>query len=463
MGPVQTVNEFLSMIWRRRLLIAAVTVACTVAVVLAVLARPRVFQAAAVIQVESPTITDGSGAVLPGSSAQRIQTIQQRLTTRDAMLAMIDRHGLYTDLPVTPDEKVHMLRLSVDFQPVASAAQGSFGAPQQVSALIITARADTADKAARIANDFAQGVLDASTENQSARARDALAFFDEEEASLAADIDRLEAEIAAYRNANADSLPATRESRRDEADTLGAEIRQLEQALAELASERSRIGQGRTLRESDQQQVAAIAAQEEVLRRQRDELAARRAALADALSRTPEVERTLATLDRRMEQLRAEYEGVTRRKADAETAQKLEERQQAERFTLLERAVSPDYPITGGRRKLVLAGAVASLMAGIAVAFLADLLRPALRTVSQFERDLGIRPVVAVPELGNLRRPRRPPMTAVRPGTAAASAGADLWHRLAALTPVQVLAALPRAALGALAAVVLLVLAMAVA
>ena len=122
MGPIQTFDEFLGLILRRRLLIAAVTVALSVLVLLYTLSRPVIYEAASVIQVETPTIAEGSGTPVAGASAQRLQTIQQRLTTREALLAMIDRHGLYAGLPVSNDEKVHFLRMAVRFEPVASVA-----------------------------------------------------------------------------------------------------------------------------------------------------------------------------------------------------------------------------------------------------------------------------------------------------------------------------------------------------
>jgi uncharacterized protein involved in exopolysaccharide biosynthesis len=413
MGPIQTLDEFLGLLYRRRLLIAAVTVALTVLVLLYALSRPAIYEAVAVIQVETPTITDG--AVTTVASAQRLQTIQQRLTTRDALLAMIDRHGLYAGLPITNDEKVHLLRMAVRFQPVASVASQAYGAPQQVSALIIFAQADTADKAARIANDFAQGVLDAGTQGQNTRAREALTFFVEENRRLEAATEATEAEIAAFRNGNADALPEVREARRGEIRDIEADLREIEQALVTLQSEKTRIGQGRTLRDADLQQIAALEAQETLLQSQKAAQEDRRAVLVTALSRGPEVEQLLATMQRRLDQLREQSTQSAQRLTESEIAQKLEERQQTERFALLERAVSPDYPVTGGRKKLALAGAVASLIAGIILAFVLDVLNPVLRTRTQFERTMGLRPVVVIPELRLSRRPRAVPGMGIMP------------------------------------------------
>ena len=108
-----------------------------------------------------------------------------------------------------------------------------------------------------------------------------------------------------------------------------------------------------------------------------------------------------------MTQLQDQSAQAAKRLTEAQTAQKLEERQQSERFALLERAVSPDYPVTGGRKKLAIVGALASVIAGIVAAFAMDLMHPVLRTRTQFERTLGLRPVVVIPELPLSQRPRR--------------------------------------------------------
>ena len=88
-------------------------------------------------------------AVLP-QSASLLQGIEQRLTTRENLAAMIDRHGLFADLPgLTLDQKIFALRSAVQFQSVASAAPASFGVPNAVSAPIISTRFPDGDQAAR--------------------------------------------------------------------------------------------------------------------------------------------------------------------------------------------------------------------------------------------------------------------------------------------------------------------------
>lgn len=409
MGQIQSLDDLIGMILRRRWLIALVTALGTLATVMVLLGRVPVWEAVAVLQVQSSTVSeDGTPAAGPSSAAaQRLQAIEQRLTTRTSLLAVIERQGLYRDLPLTDDEKVNLLRQSLRFQPVASVAQAAYGAAPVVSALLIIAQADSGDLAARVANDFSQSILDAGAEVQTARTRDALAFFREEEARIGAAMMALEAEVAAYRNAHADALPGQVDLRREEFLALEAELRTLGQERAALADEAARIVARGSPRETDRRQLALIDDRSAALAAQEVGLTARRASIEVAMARVPEVERALAAFQRQLDQLQGQYDVVTRRLAEADTARKLEERQQAERFALLERAVVPEQPVSGGRRTLAAAGAMASLMLGLGLAFVVDHLRPVIRTAAQMERMLDLRPVVVIPEMAARRSRRR--------------------------------------------------------
>ncbi len=70
----------------------------------------------------------------------------------------------------------------------------------------------------------------------------------------------------------------------------------------------------------------------------------------------PEVERTLNNFDRNLQQLQSQFEVITARRAEAETGFRLEQRQQSEHFTLLERAMVPEYPEGGGGKKIAALG-----------------------------------------------------------------------------------------------------------
>nr|MCU0901590.1 Wzz/FepE/Etk N-terminal domain-containing protein [Cypionkella sp.] len=96
MGPIQTMEDLIGLLRRRAALILAIGLLGTLVAAWYAKTRPDVFEAAAVLQVELPMVTEGGQApALPVNVLQLLTSIEQRLTTRDNMIAMIERHGLF--------------------------------------------------------------------------------------------------------------------------------------------------------------------------------------------------------------------------------------------------------------------------------------------------------------------------------------------------------------------------------
>jgi tyrosine-protein kinase Etk/Wzc len=172
MGPLQSLDDLIGMLLRRRVLIILVTVIGTALGAWYAKTRPDLYTSSAVLQVEMPKVAEG-GPVSPLMGAvQTLQTIQQQMTTRDNLIALIDRHEMFTDLPgLSVENRVFAMRSAIRFTPVSDAAG------RGLSAIIITAEAGTADKAARIANDLAQTILDMGAEGNQAAVKANTAFF----------------------------------------------------------------------------------------------------------------------------------------------------------------------------------------------------------------------------------------------------------------------------------------------
>ena len=398
MGQIQSFDELLNFLVRRRFLILAVAIIGALLSAFYAKSRPDTFETAAVIQVQSAAV-QGTEAQRASVAAVTLQAIEQQLTTRENLTAVIERHGLYAGLPLSMDKKIDLLRASVSFQGVDSAAGQAYGEARSLSAILVFARMDQAELAARIANDFAQSLLDMSAASQRRKADQNVSFFREEVTRIGQDIARLEAETATYKNENAGALPELRDAKRDELVNLDTDLRQLRQDRVALEGEAARINAKQTLRETDRRTLDDIAARLTVVDAQLASAKARSDALQAELATSPEVERVLAGYERQLDQLRSQHDAVTARMAQAETDARLAEMQQAERFTLLERAVVPESAMGGGNKKLALAGALASLIAGLAIAFTLDLIHPVVRTAAQMERQLDLRPVVVIPEV----------------------------------------------------------------
>ncbi|QDI74943.1 MULTISPECIES: DUF874 domain-containing protein [Leisingera] len=406
MGPIYSLGDFLDMVRRRLFTIVCVFILGCLGSLWFAASQQHQYETAEVLQVTQPQIAgELAKSTVEGSSARRIQLIEQRLMARGAVLEVIEKFGLYADMEaLTQLQKVALLRDSVRITGVAAAREG-FADDGTISVLTITARMPTAEQAQQVASEFGRRTIELSVATRIDQARETLSFFAGKEAALADQVAALEDEIAAYRNENDVTLPGTIEFRR-------AEIAALNEGLLEIARERIEIRRAadqalaterpataRRMQEEAEQKLATLDAQEQLLTR-------RRAGLEASLQTTPEVERRLGAYDRRLEQLQAELAQMTARRNEAEVGFRLETGRQAERLTVIEPAPLPDYPVTGARKTKALMGAAASLLAAFLAAFLQELRQPVLRTAAQMERETGLVPVVSIPVM-NTRPPRR--------------------------------------------------------
>lgn len=460
MGPIQTFRELLGMLRRRFVLIAVVLFAGLAGSFYYAMQQPHTYESAAVLQVDSPVVM-GEAPAGGATTAQRLQLIQQRLMVRENLLGIIERHRLFTDLEgQTEAEKAQLLAASTRIESI-SAVQHGYSNDGRVAALIITVGLDDPDKAAAVANEFAAAVVEQDSRARTQQAREALSFFEAEERRISDQMIAIEAEISEFKNRNEDALPDGLTFRRDElsrlwennlsidqrilelerelaalesdstlrlgapgtADPLEEELRQLEVQLAEarrifaaghpeILRLQTRIeavtsGSGEASLAAAERQRLMVLSQIAALRAQKELVGGRRQAIEAALSRMPEVEMQLNTLERKLAQIQDQYSVVNRRLSEAETTLKLESGQQTERFAILEPARPPDHPASSGRKKIMVFGAAGSAGAAFGLAFLLEILNPVMRSATQMERMLGLRPVVSIPPIVTLAERRR--------------------------------------------------------
>lgn len=405
MQLVQNLDDVLILLWRRKAMIFATSLVCSLVALWYISDTRKVYVAEAAIQVEGPQVQNPALAAGAASNAAQImQSIEQRLLTRENMLAVVDRHGLYAEEDgYTDDDRVAALRNSISFKTVAG-VPGPFGGPPSISAILISSRMGDPELAARIANDLAQSVLDMSKEGAAARTSDTYAFFAGEEDRIRNEIVSQEARIAAFQNDNEDNLPLLADARRQELRDLDVQLRSLDQSNLELEAEKLRLEEQGVQRETDRRRQEELVTALELIKDKQKFAEARRAEVEDSLADMPEVEQAIAAQRRELILLQDRYASISQSLADAQTALFLAERQQSERFMLLDRAVTPESSISPGRRKLLAAAAAASIVIGIVLAILAELAFPIVRSSSQLERAMGVPALGSIPEVRELSR-----------------------------------------------------------
>jgi polysaccharide chain length determinant protein (PEP-CTERM system associated) len=125
------------------------------------------------------------------------------------------------------------------------------------------------------------------------------------------------------------------------------------------------------------------------------------------LEQIPLFEQQIAGLMRDYESLRTHYTSLLDKKLSAQMASALETHQKAERFLILDAAVTPDRPFSPNRPFICLAGLIGGLLGGIGLATILEMGDEVLRSESEVARISGKPLLAGIPHLSSTGEIRR--------------------------------------------------------
>ena len=207
-------------------------------------------------------------------------------------------------------------------------------------------------------------------------------------------LERARTELAGLRAIYSENHPDVR--------ALLRRIPSLEQAAANEA--RAQTPSRNEAREQASLAVSRLEAQVQAARSRADLLASQQSSLRASIARVraqankaPQREQELAGLQRDYEAARVKYEQLRTQSLSAQVVENLEEGPQAERFTMLEPPVLPEYPIKPNRKKVVAAGAVVAIGVALGVALLLEMLMGRVWGVNALTAAVNQRPLAVIP------------------------------------------------------------------
>ncbi len=432
MSSITSMRDAYNALWRRAWVIVLVLAIGLPGAVWFALSQPRVYEATAVIQIEGPKIAGG----VPGTDARaawratdsQLNLIEQETMARGNLVEIIDALGLFPEIE-SQAQKVALLREAIEIEKL-NASGPAWGAEATPTGLSIQVSLGEARAAAEVANRLLDGIVAEARRRSDSRADQTLAFFSSEQKRIRAEIEAIESEFAQFKRDNAGALPGALAAQRARLNDLLERRTAIDQQLLELQGESDRL-----LAEEAARRAALLEQKRAVL----DQPIAQ---LETMIARAPEVERRINAFQRDLGSLQQEYRVVTERRTEAEMARLLENREQAERFEILERALVPEAPTSTSRRKLAMAGGVLSLVVALGAALALELMDGTIRTAAQLEAQLGVRPVIVVPRLKRPSPPRRGffrlALWLALPAVVAATILGWLFHRvMRGLAPVH--------------------------
>ncbi|MGX7953601.1 GumC family protein [Tsuneonella sp. HG249] len=422
---------------------------------------PSKYESAAVLLVQAPSLppevigVSGNDAV-----AQRIEAIRQRLINRPALIAMIERNGLYAqERKRTPlSEIVEDMREAIALEPQTVDLGPSTTADKTISVRLAFEYGDPV-LAQAVAQQLMERVVEVDSTTNAEQQTETVQFLSDQQQELQTRIARAEGDLAAFNTRNGRVMAS------GSLATIGGgsgafdlQISNLEREIAELQGQKRLQQSAETRDPAVVQAEGALAAAravfaeshpDVVLAKQRLEQAkqfakqnvarvpsgaiderirlarsqivelqvAKQREFAQAASvmaqraQAPAVEQQAAQLQQRIETLYKQAEEISGRLLAARAAARADQEQMGERLLVVDPPVVPDTPIWPDRPLVIGIGALGGLALGFFLAFGIEILLRPIRDPAALAKITGSRPLatipVFVPQGGDARRGAR--------------------------------------------------------
>jgi len=350
------------------------------------LAWPAKYLAEGKILVQSQEIpSDLVRPTVVSLANERIQIIEQRIMTRDNLLAIAKKFQISKNSwqsLVSGTEIVDFVKERARIRPLVLTLGSD---RKQAIAFTVGFEHEQPQVAMRVANELVTMILNEDVRARTAFANETTKFLERDVQRLETQISQLDAQIAELRK----GIPF--DSGFDEGRGLVALKAELLIKSANLASSHPEI---RSLK----RKIEAL------------ENSKNTSDTDAAAGSTPTNEPGLGSLETRRNSLKLELSTATQKLSVARLGENLERGQHSERLQVLEQPTLPQKPVSPNRPKIFIIAFMAALMAGGGLAFAAEISDQSVRRSSDLYSIIDSHLIVAIPYIatrGEVRRKKR--------------------------------------------------------
>jgi uncharacterized protein involved in exopolysaccharide biosynthesis len=297
-----------------------------------------VYRSEGKILVESQGIAPGLvNPVLTAAAGERIERLQQRVMTRDNLLSIASKFGLFPDQQGSGKSLLDLMQESIQIRLVE--VKGA------TIAFTVGVDYENPELAMRVANEILTLILNEDARTRTGQATQAIKVLDGEVKGLHDELDATQAQISEIRQRPRDAVPEVPDHEKSQ--------------LAAIAALRTELIQKTSVYSDAHPAVVA--------------LKKRIAAMEKAATQSPPTSATtqstqaddIATLQRQRQALEKRLEEANGKLAFARLHESLERNAQSERLLVIEQPTLPQKPLKSGRLKVV--GIVFALAAAVGV------------------------------------------------------------------------------------------------
>lgn len=196
---------------------------------------PETFRTSANLVVQNPEI---SAELLPqtvaANAAERLEVIEQRLLTRANLIDIANEFDVFEDrASMDSDEVVERMEKATTIRRTSGRNQATF--------MTISFEGRSPRIVANVVNQYVTKVLEDNAEATGQRVRNTVAFFEEQVAELAAELDAQSAQIVLFKSENSSALPDDLEYRLDRQSQLLERQTRLEREKSSQGNQRAQM------------------------------------------------------------------------------------------------------------------------------------------------------------------------------------------------------------------------------
>ena len=314
--------------------------------------------------------------VVTATASERIQLIQQRILTRETLLSIASKFGLFPDRSGIFDV-LDLMRESTQIKAVDVEGQPRPGAT--TIAFTVGFQYEKPELAMRVANEFVTLIVDEDARSRTSRATDAVKILTGEARDIEEKLDSTQMQLLEVARRPHDVVPEIPDQQKSQ--------------LIALAALRAELIQKTSVYSDAHPAVAA--------------LKKRIAAMEKSLTQSTQLpEKAPSTQADDLDALKRQREALEKRLADANSklsvarlSEKLDRDQQSERLQVIESPSLPQKPLKSNRLKIVGIAIALAAFLGIGTVILTELLNGSIRSRHQLSGVVDSHLLVSIPYL----------------------------------------------------------------
>lgn len=463
-----SLKDYLQIARRRKYTIILPMLALLMLSAIVTIILPPVYRSKATILIEQQHIpSDLVRSTVVSFADERIRQIEQKLMTIDNLNKIIEKFDLYPEerKVVNPSILADSFRKGTTLELINADVIGNGHNGKATLAFTLSFDHKVGVVAQKVANELVTLFLEENVRTRTQRAQESTKFLEEESEKVKQDIQKIENQLADYKQQYSGSLPELLPVNMSSISRIESNLQQLQlqekmlnerkinlhnqlattspvltgstnSASAKIETRASLEAEYQDLlkkysanhpdvkelkrkitgfkdRKEDNAGVnnpAYMQLQSELniasvelasIAQQRDSLNQQLKKLEDNVAQTHQVERGYYDLKRDLDNHKTKYQELKAKFLEAKLSQNLEVEQKAEKFTLLEPPRVPDKPEKPNRLKILFLGFVLSVGGGLGAGLLAEFMDNSIRSHAQLTKITGFEPLAVIPYITN--------------------------------------------------------------